>query len=128
MRHTEQSSLLPSDARLSAEADQQTPSQARGKAAASFHAARAATRRFLTSKAGHYAVLALVSLDVGCIFADFLISLYVCEQSCGGKSPGGVDTVAALEKTQQVLEIVSLVFSCGFMVELLASIWAFGFP
>lgn len=127
MRHTEQSSLLPSDARLSAEADQQAPSQARGKAAAGFHVARAATRRFLTSKAGHYAVLALVSLDVGCIFADFLISLYVCEQSYGGKTPGDVDTVEALKMTQQVLGIISLVFSCGFMFELLASIWAFGF-
>ena len=30
---------------------------------------RAQLRRFLTSRAGHYSVLLLVSLDVSCIFA-----------------------------------------------------------
>ncbi len=40
---------------------------------------RRETRRFLSSKYGHYAVLLLVFLDVSCIFADFLISLYVCD-------------------------------------------------
>lgn len=78
--------------------------------------------RFLTSKAGHYAVLILVSLDVSCIFADILISLFICEKSCGSghRAPKG------LEDAQEVLGIVSLVFSCLFMAELLASIWAFG--
>jgi len=121
----EQSSLLPSDARLSARADT-SPTRPRREVAATVHAARRRTRQFLTSKAGHYAVLALVSLDVGCIFADFLISLYVCEQSGGDKRAGDVQTVEALEKTQQVLGIVSLIFSCSFVAELLASVWAFG--
>ena len=84
---------------------------------------RRQTRRFLSSIYGHYAVLLLVSMDVGCIFADFLISLYICDQTCGkGDSVGD-----GLPKAQDVLGIVGLVFSCLFMVELLASIWAFGF-
>ena len=80
-------------------------------------------RRFLTSKAGHYAVLALVSLDVSCIFADFLISLFICERQCRHKDSGSVE---GLVEAQDALGIVSLVFSCLFMAELLASIWAFG--
>lgn len=84
---------------------------------------RRQTRRFLSSIYGHYAVLLLVSMDVGCIFADFLISLYICDHSCGkGDSVG-----EGLPRAQEALGIVSLVFSCLFMVELLASIWAFGF-
>ena len=86
------------------------------------HPARKQVQRFLVSKSGHYAVLALVSLDVSCIFADFLISLYVCEHSCGE----GHHVRKGLVDAQQALVIVSLVFSCLFMVELLASVWAFG--
>ena len=86
------------------------------------HAFRGRTQRFLTSKFGHYLVLILVSLDVSIIFADFLISLYTCEHSCGKDQ----SINKGLEQAQNVLAIVSLVFSCLFMVELLASIWAFG--
>lgn len=84
---------------------------------------RMQTRRFLSSVYGHYAVLLLVSMDVGCIFADFLISLYICDQSCGK----GDNVGEGLPKAQDALGIVGLVFSCLFMFELLASIWAFGF-
>ena len=83
---------------------------------------RRQTRRFLSSIYGHYAVLLLVGMDVGCIFADFLISLYICDHSCGEGGSVGQD----LPKAQDALGVVSLVFSCLFMVELLASIWAFG--
>ena len=83
---------------------------------------RKQTRRFLSSKYGHYAVLLLVSLDVSCIFADFLISLYICDHTCDK----GEDVSKKLPETQDALGIVSLIFSCLFMVELLASIWAFG--
>ena len=86
------------------------------------HPARRQLQRFLNSKFGHYSVLALVSLDVSCIFADFLISLYVCEHSCGDDNR----VSKGLLDTQKALGIVSLVFSCLFMCELLASIWAFG--
>lgn len=88
------------------------------------HATRTQTQRFLTSKFGHYAVLLLVSLDVSCIFADFLISLYTCDQSCGKGNVVDKDW----REAQNALGIVSLVFSCLFMAELLASIWAFGLP
>lgn len=80
--------------------------------------ARRQTRRFLTSKTGHYAVLLLVSLDVSSIFADFVVQLLTCD----GKIPE-----KDAEKGENVLGIIGSVFSCLFMAELLASIWAFGF-
>ena len=86
------------------------------------YSSRRQTRRFLSSKYGHYAVLLLVSLDVSCIFADFLISLYICDHQCDKGEP--VDK--SLPEAQDALGIISLVFSCLFMLELLASIWAFG--
>ena len=81
--------------------------------------ARRQTKRFLTSKVGHYSVLALVSLDISSIFADLILQLVTCE----GRLPTKDGATA-----QDVLGIVSLVFSCLFMLELLASIWAFGWP
>ena len=84
---------------------------------------RKETRRFLSSKYGHYAVLLLVTLDVSCIFADFLISLYVCDHKCEKGESVGI----GFHEAQDILGIVSLIFSCLFVVELLASIWAFGF-
>ncbi|KAI5459339.1 hypothetical protein BGZ63DRAFT_390740 [Mariannaea sp. PMI_226] len=79
--------------------------------------AREKTARFLSSKTGHFSVLTLVSLDVLSMIADFVLSLFKCEQ---GK--GGPDWDLALD----ILGSVSLVFSCLFMVELIASVWAFG--
>lgn len=84
---------------------------------------RARVQQFLTSKLGHYAVLLLVCLDVCCIFADFLISLFLCEQKCGKDQRGSNSLIMA----QELLGVVSLVFSCLFMAELVASVWAFGF-
>lgn len=78
---------------------------------------RRETRRFLGSKTGHYSVLLLVALDVSCIFADFIVQIFTCE---------GRVRRATGDTTLEVLSIVSLVFSCLFMLELLASIWAFG--
>lgn len=83
---------------------------------------RQRTQYLLTSKFGHYFVLFLVSVDVGCIFADFLISLYLCEHECCQQTKDYEE----LHITQDVLGIVSLVFSCLFLLELMASIWAFG--
>ncbi|KAK8180465.1 hypothetical protein HDK77DRAFT_486861 [Phyllosticta capitalensis] len=77
---------------------------------------RQTTQRFLSSKTGHYAVLLLVGLDVSCIFADFVIRLFLCEK----RLP------YAWNDALEALGIVSLVFSCLFMVELAASLWAFG--
>ncbi|KAF2086058.1 hypothetical protein K490DRAFT_58049 [Saccharata proteae CBS 121410] len=82
------------------------------------HVSRQKTQRFLSSKTGHYAVLVLVSLDVSCIFADFIVNLLTCEKRLP-KQPWN--------DVLEGLGIVSLVFSCLFMLELLASVWAFGF-
>ena len=84
---------------------------------------RSQTRRFLGSNAGHYSILFLVSVDVACIFADFLINIYLCEHECCHYRSEYQD----LHNTLDALGIISLVFSCLFMVELMASIWAFGF-
>lgn len=53
---------------------------------------RPALRRFLTSKVGHYAVLLLVALDISCIFADFVLNLYICTMTCR-MHPGHVVSV-----------------------------------
>ncbi|KAJ9623166.1 hypothetical protein H2203_006102 [Taxawa tesnikishii (nom. ined.)] len=79
---------------------------------------RRQTRRYLSSKTGHYSVLLLVSLDVACIFADFIIQIFRLEGRIADR-----DGEVALE----ALGIVSLVFSCLFVAELVASVWAFGF-
>lgn len=75
------------------------------------------TKAFLTSKTGHYSILLLVSLDISSIFADLIVSSLACE--------GHIPSHTA-KLTTFILGIVSLVFSCLFMLELLASIWAFG--
>jgi len=85
--------------------------------------ARTMLRHLLTSRFGHYAVLALVALDVACIFADFLITIFQCENRCAD----GVGEDPSLTAVQTGLGVVSLLFSCLFMFELGASIYAFGF-
>ncbi|KAE9969444.1 hypothetical protein BLS_005355 [Venturia inaequalis] len=74
-------------------------------------------KHVLSSKAGHYSVLALVSLDVAGIIAAFIIALFQCEKRWGNK--GWQEALSALE-------IASLVFSSLFMLELILAIWAFG--
>ncbi|EXJ82071.1 hypothetical protein A1O1_08140 [Capronia coronata CBS 617.96] len=79
-------------------------------------------QRFLASKWGHYFVILLVSADISCIFADFLVSLHICEHA------GDKDfNLHAWRTANDVLGFVSLAFSCLFMAELLGSIFAFGF-
>lgn len=85
--------------------------------------ARLRTHALLTSRVGHYSVLLLVTLDVACIFADFLISLYSCEHFCHSQDHAGAQQ---WENVQDVLSKVSVAFSTLFLVELLASVWAFG--
>ena len=83
---------------------------------------RQTARSFFSSKWGHYFVLLLVSLDVTGIFLDFLLKLYICDHTCG-KDETASKTIL---KAVSTLGIISLIFSCLFMVELLANIWAFG--
>jgi hypothetical protein len=72
---------------------------------------------FLSSRAQHFCVLTLVSLDLLGIFADIFINLYTCEE--GNPSP-------KWDAVRNVLGIAGLVFSCLFMLELILSVWAFG--
>ncbi|KAJ9639304.1 hypothetical protein H2204_003915 [Knufia peltigerae] len=78
-------------------------------------------QRFFSSKWGHYFVIALVTLDISCIFADFLISLHMCEHKRDKNFP-----YDDWELADHVLDYVSLVFSCLFMAELLGCVFAFG--
>lgn len=80
---------------------------------------RTTIRFFLSSKYGHLFVMILVTLDVAGIFADFLISLHICEHS--NQDMSGWTAI------KEGLDVFSLVISCIFMVELLCSIFAFGF-
>lgn len=86
------------------------------------HTTRAKTQRILGSRAGHYAILLLVTANVACIFADFLIGLYRCGHSCGK----GNGIHREMRELQNALRIVNLIFSCLFLGELVSSIWAFG--
>lgn len=76
------------------------------------------SQRYLESKEKHYLILALVSLDVLSILAEIMLSLLVCDVGTNGLSWVG--------PVQRVIKICSLVFSSLFMVELVASVWAFG--
>ena len=75
-------------------------------------------KTFLASRAQHYIVLGLVSFDLLSIFADIIINLYQCDE---------VDTDPKWDDVRNGLGIAGLVFSSMFMLELLLSVWAFGF-
>ncbi|EEA28233.1 hypothetical protein TMatcc_003445 [Talaromyces marneffei ATCC 18224] len=83
---------------------------------------RAKTRSFLMSKWGHYLVLLLVAVDVACSFANFLIELRVCELRERHQTP--IDRRWSL--AQETLGLLGLIFSCLFMLELIASVLSFG--
>jgi len=72
---------------------------------------------FLASRTQHFCVLGLVSLDLLGIFADIFINLYTCEE--GEPSP-------TWDAIRNGLGVAGLVFSCLFMLELILSVWAFG--
>lgn len=78
---------------------------------------RPRVQSFLSSRAQHYTVLALVSCDLLGIFADIIINLFQCD--AGATDPKWNDVRTGLG-------IAGLVFSCLFMLELIASVWAFG--
>ena len=73
---------------------------------------------FLASRAQHWIVLTLVSLDLLGIFADIIINLYQCDE--------GKEDDPKWNAVRNGLGIAGLVFSCLFMLELLLSLWAFG--
>ena len=64
----------------------------------------------------------MVAVDVACIFADFLIELRVCELRERHQNP--IDRRWGL--AQEALGLIGLIFSCLFMLELIASVLSFG--
>jgi hypothetical protein len=82
-----------------------------------YNSCRQEIKTFLSSRAQHYTVLALVSFDLLGIFADILINLYQCDEG---------DTSPRWNEVRDSLGIAGLVFSCLFMLELILSVWAFG--
>ncbi len=83
---------------------------------------RRETRRFLSSKWGHYFVLGLVSLDVSCIFADFLISLYVCDHKCDKGESVYVYSEGFIAKTGSVMSEEHLLGAMALM-NFLLDLW-----
>lgn len=83
-----------------------------------YRTCRQSIKTFLSSPAQHYTVLTLVSLDLAGIFADIIINLYQCDEG-DFAGPWWQDVRVGLG-------IAGLVFSCLFMVELIMSVWAFG--
>ncbi|KAJ5896515.1 uncharacterized protein N7473_005914 [Penicillium subrubescens] len=76
---------------------------------------------FLSSRWGHYLVLLLVTIDVCCSFAEFLVQLHVCELKQNGYRVG--HEWALIE---EALGVTGLVISCLFMVELIVAVLSFG--
>lgn len=74
----------------------------------------------LASRPGHYCVLALVFLDIASIFAALVVGRFACEGRSGLKPS---------TRAEHALDIVALIFSCLFVVELgarvLVSGWAY---
>jgi hypothetical protein len=82
-----------------------------------YNGCRRVVQDFLSSTAQHYTVLGLVSCDLLGIFADIIINLYQCDKD---------ETDPIWDDVRDGLGIAGLVFSCLFMLELLGSVWAFG--
>jgi hypothetical protein len=76
---------------------------------------------FLSSRWGHYLVLLLVTIDVCCSFAEFLVQLHVCELKQNGYMVG-----QEWDVIEVALGVTGLVISCLFMVELIVAVLSFG--
>ncbi len=79
---------------------------------------RQQSQHYLASKQKHYLILGLVALDVAAILTDILVSLVTCELDSDNQPWVGPVLEAA--------KISGLVISSLFLVELLATVWAFG--
>ncbi|OAA79698.1 Ion transport [Akanthomyces lecanii RCEF 1005] len=79
---------------------------------------RRACARALASRRKHFLVMGVVALDVATLLANIFIQLIACETHQADEP--WVVTVTT------TLEVVGLVFSTAFMLELLACIYAFG--
>ncbi|KAK4142063.1 uncharacterized protein C8A04DRAFT_38582 [Dichotomopilus funicola] len=89
---------------------------------------RQQARELLSTRAKHYFILTLVSLDVVAILVDLFATLLACDLRKGG---GQVDDPQEgvpgwVGGTREVLHPLALVFSCAFVGELGVTVWAFG--
>jgi len=109
--------LLSSDRDLWAHATPETASHRASRYHKVYAACQSEVSEFLSSKAQHYTVLGLVSFDLLGIFADIIINLYQCDEK---------DTDPFWDDVRNALGIAGLVFSCIFLLELILSLWAFG--
>lgn len=76
-------------------------------------------RVFLNSKKKHYMIMGLVAIDVVGILADIFVALISCDKH--EQEEDWVDDI------RNPLQLTGLVISCLFLVELMVSVWAFGF-
>lgn len=74
--------------------------------------------RALASRRKHFIIMAVVALDVTTLLANIFIQLIACETNQADEP-----WVEAMTTT---LEVIGLVFSTVFMIELIACIYAFG--
>lgn len=79
---------------------------------------RRRARELLSSKAKHYFILGLVSLDVTAILADLFVGLVACD--LGKKDEPWVG------RAREAVHPFALVFSTVFVAELGVTVWAFG--
>ncbi|KAJ6785454.1 hypothetical protein PWT90_07116 [Aphanocladium album] len=82
------------------------------------HRLQRACARALASRRKHFAVMAVVALDVSTLLVNIFIQLIACETQQADEP--WVKTVT------KALEAVGLLFSSLFMVELVACLYAFG--
>jgi len=79
---------------------------------------RRSAKSWLSSKKKHYFVLTLVSLDVGALLSDIFIALVACDLD-KQEEPW-------VEHAREALHIIGTIFGGLFLLELAATIWAFG--
>ncbi|TVY57011.1 Voltage-gated hydrogen channel 1 [Lachnellula cervina] len=117
--HDQDHDFLPSPTNSSASStsSQTHPRLSLHRFQTAYTTSRNTLKTFLSTRAQHYTVLALVSCDLLGIFADIIINLYQCDEGA---------TNAKWDEVREGLGIAGLVFSCLFLAELGASIWAFG--
>jgi hypothetical protein len=118
--YTEPSSsqpLLSSNGNYNYNSNTETWHQRHTRYYRAYSGAKGEVKRFLSSRAQHWTVLSLVSFDLLGIFADIIINLYQCDEDSSS---------AVWNDVREGLGIAGLVFSCLFMLELVLSVWAFG--
>ncbi|OAA71428.1 hypothetical protein ISF_01979 [Cordyceps fumosorosea ARSEF 2679] len=79
---------------------------------------RRACARALASRRKHFLVMAIVALDVATLLANIFLQLIACEMHQADEP--------WVEAATTTLEVIGLVFSTAFMLELAACLYAFG--